>query len=73
MVKRLYKKDDWDKTKNYRPVSLLNNFFKIYVKFLHDSLSTFTDKILSKFVSDYRKSYSSNHFFLSLLKNRRNI
>ena len=48
--------DDRDKIKNYRPVSLLNGFSKIYERFLNDSLSKFTDRILSKFVSAYRKS-----------------
>ena len=42
--------------------------FKIYERFLNDSLSNFTDKILSKFVSSYRKSYSSNHFLLILIE-----
>ena len=63
-----YKKDDRGKIKNYRPVTLLNGFSKIYKRFLHDSLSNFTDKILSKFVSAYRKSYSSNHVLLKLIE-----
>ena len=31
-------------------------------------MSDFTDKILSKFVSAYRKSYSSNHALLKLIE-----
>ena len=68
LVRSIYKKDDRDKIKNYRPVSLLNGFSKIYERFLHDSLSKFTDTILSKFVSAYRKSYSSNHVLLKLIE-----
>ena len=68
LVRPIYKKDDMDKIKNYRPVSLLNVFSEICEKFLHDSLSNFTDKILSRFVSAYRKSYSSNHVLLKLIK-----
>ena len=68
LARSIYKKDDRDKIKNYRPISLLNGFSKIYERFLHDSLSNFTDKILSKFVSAYRKSYSSNHVFLKLIE-----
>ena len=63
-----YKKDGRGKIKNYRPVTLLNGFSKIYKRFLHDSLSNYTDKILSKFVSAYRKSYSSNHVLLKLIE-----
>ena len=68
LVRPIYKKDDRGKIKNYRPVSLLNGFSKIYERFLHDSLSNFTDKVLSKFVSAYRKSYSSNHIPLKLIE-----
>ena len=68
LVRPIYKKDDRGKIKNYRPVSLLNGFSKIYERFLHDSLSNFTGKVLSKFVSAYRKSYSSNHVLLKLIE-----
>ena len=68
LVGPIYKKDYWGKLMNYRPVSLLNGFSKIYERFLHDSLSNFTDKVLSKFVSTYRKYYSSNHVLLKLIK-----
>ena len=67
LVRPIYKKDS-SKIKNSRPVSLLNGFSKIYERFLHDSLSNFTDKELSKFVSPYRKSYSSNHVLLKLIE-----
>ena len=68
LVGPIYKKDYWGKLMNYRPVSLLNGFSKIYERFLHDSLSNFTGKVLSKFVSAYRKSYSSNHVLLKLIE-----
>ena len=56
--------------RNYGPVSLLNGFSKIYERFLYDNLSNFTDKILPKFVSAYRKSYRSNHVLLKLIEER---
>ena len=68
LVRPIYKKDDRDKIKNYKLVSHLNGFSKIYERFIHDSLSSFTDKALSKFVSTYRKYYSSNHVLLKLIK-----
>ena len=40
-VRSIYKKNDKEKTKNYRPVNLLNGF-------LHNNLSSFTDKMFSK-------------------------
>ena len=68
LVRSIYKNDDRGKIKNYRPASLLNGFSKIYKRFLHDSLSNFTDKVLSKFFSVYKKSYSSNHVLLKLIE-----
>ena len=38
--------------------------FPKFMRFLHDRLSAFAVKILSKFVSAHRKSYSSNHVFI---------
>ena len=57
LVRPIYKKDDRGKIKNYKLVSLLNGFSKIYERFIHDSLSSFTDKVILKFVSAYRKSF----------------
>ena len=60
-MRPIYKKADRDQVKKYRPVRLLSDFSKAYEQFLHDSLSKFTDQILSKFISAYRKSNSSCH------------
>ena len=68
LARPIYKKDDRDQIKNYRPVSLLNGFSKVYERFLHDSLSKFTDQIFSKFISAYRKSYSSSHVLMRLME-----
>ena len=68
LVRSIYKKHDRGKTRNYRPVSLLNGFSKTYERFLPDSLSNYIDKILSKFVSAYRKSYSSHDALLKLIE-----
>ena len=57
-----------EKIKNDRPVNLWHGFSKIYERLLDDSLSNFTDNMLSKFVSAYIKSYSSNHVLLKLIK-----
>ena len=43
---------------NYRPVSILNTFSKIYEKEIKNQLVSFFDKYLSPFISAYRKNYS---------------
>ena len=42
LVRPIYKKGDSGKLKNYRPISLLNGFSKIYERFLYDNLFDFT-------------------------------
>ena len=65
-VRPIFKKGDRTEIKNYGPVSLLNLFSKIYERFLHENLTNSVDTFLSKFISAYRKSYSSNHVLVRL-------
>ena len=67
-VRPIFKKGDRTEIKNYRPFSLLNIFSKIYERFLHENLTNYVDTFLSKFISAYRKSYSSNHVLIRLIE-----
>ena len=55
--------------KNYRPVSILNAFSKMYGRYIQNSLIPFADNFLSVFISAYRQSYSSNHVLIRLIEN----
>ena len=68
-VRPIFKKDDGPKIKNYRPVSLLNMFSKIYERFLLENLTNYLNTFLSKFISAYRKSFSTNHVLIRLTEN----
>ena len=59
------------KSKTIDQSIFLNDFSMIYERFLHYSLFYFVGKILSKFVSAYRKSYSSNQDLLKLIEERK--
>ena len=67
-VRPIFKKDDRTKVKNYSPVSPLNIFSKIYERFLHENLTNYVNCFLSKFISAYRKSYSSSHVLIRLIE-----
>ena len=71
-VKQIFKKDDRAKIKNYHPVSLLNIFSKIYERFLHENLTNYVNTFLSKFISAYHKSYTTNHVLIRLIENWKN-
>ena len=68
-VRPIFKKDDKAKIKNYRPVSILNIFPKIYERLLHENLTDYVDSFLSKFILAYRKLCSSNHVLIRLIEN----
>ena len=53
---------------NYRPVSLLNGFSKIYEIHLKNHLVSSMNQYISNLVSAYRKNYSSQHVFVRLLE-----
>ena len=67
----IFQKDDRTRTKinNYRPVSLLNIFSKIYERFLNGNLTNYAITFLSRINSAYRKSYSCNHVLIRLIEN----
>ena len=53
---------------NYRPVSILNTFSKIYEKVIKNQLVSYFDKYLSPFISAYRKNYSTQQVLIRLLE-----
>ena len=53
---------------NFRPVSILNTFSKIYEKVIKDQLVSGLDKYLSPSISAYRKGYSTQHVLTRLVE-----
>ena len=62
------KTDDKYVISNYRPVSLLNGFSKIYEIHLKNHLVSSMNQHISNLVSAYRKNYSSQHVLIRLLE-----
>ena len=52
-------KGERTENKNYRPVSILNGFSKVYERFIHENLMSSVTNFLSGFISAYRKGYST--------------
>ena len=68
-VRPIYEKDKRrEENKNYRPVSVLSSFSKVYQKFSQEYISPFVDKFLSEFISGYRGAYSTNHVLLRFIE-----
>ena len=68
-IRSIFKKDKRTKVKNYQSVRLLNIYSKIYERFIHENFTPFVNFFLSKFISAYRKTYSTNHVLIRLIEN----
>ena len=64
--------DDKYSVTNFRPVSVLNIFSKIYEKVVKDFLISKMEHHFSPFISVYRKSFSAEQVLVRLLQNWRN-
>ena len=67
-ITTVFKKGARTSKNNYRPVSILHVFSKIFERLLSRQLSEFFDNILSKFQSGFRKGYGTQHCLLLMLE-----
>ena len=54
--------------RNYRPISILPTLSKICERIMHSQISTYFDKILSKYIFGFRQGYSSQLCLLVLIE-----
>ena len=59
-VRPIFEKGERTEIENCRPV-----------RFLHENLTKYVDAFISKIISAYRKSYSSNHVLIKLIESRK--
>ena len=67
-VTSIYKKDDPNKSKNYRPVSVLSVVSKVFEKIMHDQISQYINSFLTPYLCGYRKAFSTQQVLLSLIE-----
>ena len=72
-VTPVFKKDDVNLTKNYRPVSVLPIVSKIFERLLQKQTISYIDQYLSNFLCGYRQDYSTQTALISMLEKWRNI
>ena len=64
----VHKKDEAADKENYRPVSVLPLFSKIFEKFIYDQLSQYLEKYLNSSLCGFQKANSSQHALFKLLQ-----
>ena len=67
-VANVFKKDCRTQKANYRPVSILIVFSKIFELWVNDKMEPYINETLSILISAYRKHYSSSHVLLRLIE-----
>ena len=64
----LFKNNDSLLTGNYRPVSVLTCFFKVFEKVYHDQLYEYFREILASLLTAFRKQFSTQHVLLKVME-----
>ena len=72
-VSPIFKKDDPQKSKNYRPVSVLPVVSKVFERLLYKQMSLHVEEYLSPYLCGYRKRFSTQQALLSFLERWKNI
>ena len=68
------KTDDKNSVLNFRPISVLNCFSKVYEKILKTKLLEKTNNLFSPFISAFRESYNTQHVLIRLIEEwRKNL
>ena len=67
-VTSIFKKDDFTKAKNYRPVSVLPIVSKAFERIMHKQISQYISQFLSPYLSGYRQSFSTQQALVSLIE-----
>ena len=67
----VFKKDDFVNKTNFRPVSILVCFSKFFEKLYCDQLLDFFNKVVSKFLSAFRKGYSCETVLIKMIEDWR--
>ena len=67
-IKPVHKKDEDTDKQNYRPVSVLPLFSKIFEKVIYEQLIQYLDKYLNSLLCGFRKAHSSQHILFKRLQ-----
>ena len=67
-VSALFKTGKKAEKQNYRPISKLPNFSKVFERIMFDDISLYMSTMLSPFLSGFRAHYSTQHALLSMIE-----
>ena len=62
----IHKKDDKTDKENYRPISILPNFSRVYERLINNQIYPYFDTLFSKFQRGFRKSFNVQYCLLAM-------
>ena len=65
----IHKKESTSKPENYRPISILPTFSKVFERLMFNQITDFFQDKFSKFLCGFRKGYSTQTALLRLIRN----
>ena len=63
----VFKKGDTTDKTNYRPISTLLNFSKVFEKMIYAQINSFMEPKLSKYIAGFRARHNTQHALLKML------
>ena len=64
----VFKKGDTTDKTNYRPISTLSNFSKVFEKMIYAQINSFMEPKLSKFLAGFRAKHNTQHALLKMIE-----
>ena len=67
----VFKKGDTTDKSNYRPISTLSNFSKIFEKLIYSQVNSYMEAKLSKYLAGFRRNHNAQHALLRMIESWR--
>ena len=62
----VFKKGDSTSKENYRPISTLSNFSKVFERLIHNQINDYMENKFSVFLTGFRKNHNTQHALLRM-------
>ena len=67
----VFKKGDTTDKSNYRTISTLSNFLKIFEKLIYSQVNSYMEPKLPKYLAGFRRNHNTQHAFLRMIESWR--
>ena len=72
-ITTVFKKGDATDKSNYRPISTLSNFSKIFEKLIYSQVNSYVEPKLSKYLAGFCRNHNTQHTLLRMIESWRTL